>query len=76
MLNKDLKLKDNIANFSSFMAAKITSKNGNPMQSEKEKLEDQTKKLKASIAAIHEEGFEALGRKAEVKVGKDCEGSL
>ena len=39
------------------MTTNITTKNGNPIQSEKEQLKDQIKELQVSIAAIYKEGF-------------------
>ena len=41
MLITDLKLQKNIATYSSLLAGKIATKNGNPIQYEKEQLKDQ-----------------------------------
>ena len=54
-LIKDLKLKDNIANHSSLMAAKIAAKNGNPIQSEK-RIEQRPDQRAQGIYCCHSQG--------------------
>ena len=58
MLVKDLKLTENVANYSSLLAAQILVRNRITLQSKKTVHEDQIIKLKTSITTMHKEGFE------------------